>query len=524
MVEGVRSVLYVRLPVWKIYPGGVVYVADFIHKQRAGVEQNILDLALIEKSRQREVLKQRLLELKPDVVAFSWRNMQTFGPHPENDALDVVMNYDHSPNLWRKVKAAKDAIGIIYDYGRSRINNFRFLSLVRKLLPDSRIVVGGTAVSIFAKYITKKCPTNTVVVVGEGEPAMLSIVDGEETPQGHVYCIDKNSRITHHPAEESFDLARLTAVDFKYIESIFAEFREYTDGYMGVHTKRGCPFKCQFCLYNKIEGARQRYRDPVEVAREVEMLNKEYGVTKIWFTDAQFCSTRRSIKHVEQVLDEMIRRKTRVQWTGYLRLNYLTPEIARKMLKSGLSSIDLSFTGTQDVIDKLTLGYKLEQQMEAFKIFKQAGFTDQKVKLYMPLNAPGETRETLLATIDKINELYEMFGRDNVLPFIFFVGIQPNTPIEQQLLKQGYLKQGYNPLTLNPFAIKRLLYNPNPLGRLIGRAYLEALEASKSEDEYIGRATMEILHRELRQGKIVVDASVIKKSADKLSEYYEQTL
>jgi len=26
-------------------------------------------------------LKRRLLEFRPDVVAFSWRNMQTFGPH-----------------------------------------------------------------------------------------------------------------------------------------------------------------------------------------------------------------------------------------------------------------------------------------------------------------------------------------------------------------------------------------------------------------------------------------------------------
>jgi hypothetical protein len=56
-------------------------------------------------------------------------------------------------------------------------------------------------------------------------------------------------------------------------------------------------------------------------------------------------------------------------------------------------------------------------------------------------------------------------------------------------------------LTLNPFIIKKLLYNPKPLGRLIGRAYLRALEySSKMDDttgEYVGRATMEILEREL---------------------------
>lgn len=496
-----EKVLYVRLPLWKIWPGGVVYLADFIHKQRPHVMQEILDLALVAPAERSAVLRQRLETLRPDVVAFSWRNMQTFGPHPENDALDVVINYDHSPRPWRRVKAAWDAIGIIWDYARARLTNFAYLKLARRLLPEARIIVGGTAVSIFGEFVAAKCPPDSVVVVGEGEEAMLSVVDGYAAPAGHHYYKHRDGRIIHHPAEETFDLARLTAVDFAYIESIFPAFSAYLGGTIGVQTKRGCPFQCHFCLYNKIEGGRQRYRDPAEVAKEVDTLAKVYGVKSIWFTDAQFCSTRRSVKHVEQILDEMLARGTQVRWTGYLRLNHLTPAVARKMLATGISSIDLSFTGAQDVVDSLTLGYDLEQQMNAFAMFRDAGHSDQKVKLYMPLNAPGETVETLRATIARLHELYEMFGRDNVLPFIFFIGVQPGTPIERKLIDRRYLPRGYDPLTLNPFMIKKLLYNPKPLGTLIGASYLEALEllGSKSEEagDYIGRTTMEILGRKL---------------------------
>lgn len=496
-----ERVLYVRLPLWKIWPGGVVYLADFIHKQRPHVVQEILDLALVAPAERSAVLRRRLESLRPDVVAFSWRNMQTFGPHPENDALDVVINYDHSPRPWRRVKAAWDAIGIIWDYARARLTNFAYLKLARRLLPEARIVVGGTAVSIFGEFVAAKCPPDSVVVVGEGEEAMLSVVDGYTAPAGHHYYKHRDGRIIHHPAEETFDLARLTAVDFAYIESIFPAFSAYLGGTIGVQTKRGCPFQCHFCLYNKIEGGRQRYRDPAEVAKEVDTLAKVYGVKSIWFTDAQFCSTRRSVKHVEQILDQMLARGTQVRWTGYLRLNHLTPAVARKMLATGISSIDLSFTGAQDVVDSLTLGYDLEQQMSAFAMFRDAGHSDQKVKLYMPLNAPGETVETLRATIARLHELYEMFGRDNVLPFIFFIGVQPGTPIERKLIDRRYLPRGYDPLTLNPFMIKKLLYNPKPLGTLIGASYLEALEllGSKSEEagDYIGRTTMEILGRKL---------------------------
>lgn len=505
MTQTVRSILYIRLPVWKIWPGGMVYLADFIHKQRPEIRQEILDLAVIPPARRKSVLAERLKACDPDVVAFSWRNMQTFGPHPENDALDVVMNFDHSPNPWRRLKAAWQAVGIIADYAGQRLRNLAYLRLARRLQPRARLVVGGTAVSIFGQYIAKKCPPDTVVVVGEGEEALLSIADGFAAPSGHHYYKDAAGRIHHHPAEENFDLTRLTAVDFPYIASIFPAFAEYVDGSqaIGVHTKRGCPFQCHFCLYNKIEGPQQRYRDPVEVAKEIETLDKRYGVKHIWFTDAQFCSTRRSMAHVEAILDEMLARRLQVRWTGYLRLNYLTADIARKMIASGLESIDLSFTGSQDMIDSLTLGYELDQQMAAFRLFKEAGMTDQQVKLYLPLNAPGESPETLRATIARIEELYALFGRDKVLPFIFFVGIQPNTPIEKKLIAAGYLPKGYDPLTLWPFTIKKLLYNPPPLGPMIGRAYLRALEySSKLDDtagEYVGRATLEILAGELAQ-------------------------
>jgi hypothetical protein len=498
-----RSILYIRLPCWKIYPGGVIYVADFIHKRHPEIRQQLLDLALVAPADRQRVLIEHIESLRPDIVAFSWRNMQSFGPHPEDDALDVVMNFDHSPSWWRKLRAAKDAVRIIGDYVGSRLRNFGYMKLVRRLLPASRIVVGGTAVSIFGRYVAEKCPSDTVVVIGEGEDTMLSIVDGFTEPVGEFYYKDDGGRVSHRARSETFDLRGLTAVDFPYVESIFPAFGEYLGDDIGVHTKRGCPHQCHFCLYNKIEGANQRYREPAEIAREIETLNLRYGVRRIWFTDAQFCSTKRSIAHVDQILDELLARKLDIEWSGYLRLNHLTPAIARKMLATGIASVDLSFTGSQEIIDNLTLGYSLEQQMDAFRMFKAMGHSDQKVKLYMPLNAPGETVCTLLKTIEKVKELYALFGRDNVLPFIFFIGVQPDTPVEKVLIGQGYLPADYNPLTLNPFVIKKLLYNPKPLGRLIGRAYLEAVASMDPASDYIGRATLDVIERELSKPDIV---------------------
>ncbi len=497
MASSVQSILYVRFPCWKIYPGGMIYVADFIHKRHPEIRQHILDLAVIDKRDRRRRLIEEIEAQRPDMVAFSWRNMQSFGPNPDDDALDVVMNFDYSRKPHHRIKAAFDGLAILYEYLANRINNFRHMKLVRRMLPEARLVVGGTAVSVFGQYVAKECPPDTYVVVGEGQDSMLSVVEGAAVPVGDVYYKDRSGRIHRHSRQKIFDLRQETAVDFPYIQSIFPDFGKHLDDYVGVNTKRGCPYKCNFCLYTKIEGAKQRYRDPVDVADEVEILNKRYGVKKIWFTDAQFCSTKPSTIHMEKILDELLVRKLDIQWTGYIRLNYVTPQIAAKMVASGLASLDLSFTGSQEVIDALTLGYRLDEQMETLRMFRDAGYTKQKLKLYLPLNAPGETAETLRQTILKIKVLYDWFGRENVLPFIFFIGIQPGTPIEDKLKNSGYLPKNYNPLTYNPFMIMRLLYNPKPLGPVIAKAYLEAMESLDPASEYIGRATLDVLEREL---------------------------
>jgi hypothetical protein len=44
----------------------------------------------------------------------------------------------------------------------------------------------------------------------------------------------------------------------------------------------------------------------------------------------------------------------------------------------------------------------------------------------------------------------------------------------QRLLEEGYLSAGYNPLMLTPGSIKKLLYNPAPLNKIIAKACLSA--------------------------------------------------
>ena len=81
-------------------------------------------------------------------------------------------------------------------------------------------------------------------------------------------------------------------------------------------------------------------------------------------------------------------------------------------------------------------------------------------------------------SIESYKKVAAILGEDRVFPMMFFLGIQPNTDLEQRLLEEGYLSSGYNPLNLTPNSIRKLLYNPAPLSKLIGKACLAAWNRS----------------------------------------------
>lgn len=491
-----KSILYVRLPCWKIYPEGVIRLADYIHKHESGIKQFILDLSLAKPGERKTVLLQAIEELKPAIVAFSWRNIQTFAPHDDGPgaALTTVFKFNYAPSLLGKLSAVFEGFGLILDYHFQVRQNLSYINLAKKKLPHTKIVVGGTAFTIYPEEIIRQCPQGTIGVIGEGESALLKIIRDEDLSNEEVIIKKADGTIVKGEKQKYFKLEELTPIDFDYIQAIFPDFSSFLDGDVGIQTKRGCPYNCIFCIYNHIEGKEQRFRNPRMVVEEIEILNRKFGVDKIWFTDSQFCATEQSIPHAEEVLDEILTRKLAIQWTGYIRIENLSFSFIKKALASGITSFNLSFSGSQDVIDQLRLGYRLEKQLETFKMIKETGFSNQQIKLYLPLNAPGETNETLLETIRVCQRLDQLFGEARVEPWIFFLGIQPKTLLEKYAIETGYLKPDYDPLTRNPFLLKRLLYNPPPLGKIIARAYLEARTKNPTQ---VGKETLKILEKKL---------------------------
>ena len=173
-------------------------------------------------------------------------------------------------------------------------------------------------------------------------------------------------------------------------------------------------------------------------------------------------------------MERIIAERLEIEWSGYIRTSLITSELATLMVRSGVGDLEVAITsGSQEVLNSLHMGFMLDRLYDGCRYLAEAGFRG-KVILNYSLNAPDETEATLRDSIESYKRVAAILGEDRVFPMMFFLGIQPHTDLEHRLLEEGYLSSGYNPLMLSPSSIRKLLYNPAPLNKLIGRACLAA--------------------------------------------------
>ena len=172
------KLLHVRLPCKKIYPGGSIYLADYLHKE-ANAEQRIIDLATVNKKDRLDFLNSEIYSFRPAIIAFSWRDIQIFSPDHDDNSLRNAFNFYYSPNPISKLKSAIAGVQSILDY-RFRIDeNLSYINHVAKNF-NSRIIVGGPAVSVFAQHVINRLEDGILGVIGEGEDVLVKVLHGFE--------------------------------------------------------------------------------------------------------------------------------------------------------------------------------------------------------------------------------------------------------------------------------------------------------------------------------------------------------
>ncbi|BAZ15539.1 radical SAM domain-containing protein [Calothrix sp. NIES-4071] len=497
-----NRILYVRLPCNPIFPIGVVYLSDHVHKQFPYIEQRIFDLGTVPPLDYSSALDRCIDEFKPTLLVFSWRDIQIYAPvgGRGGNPLQNAFEFYYAKNPFIKLRGALGGLRIFIAY---YVELWRNLGLIKRGLkraqryqPQARAMVGGGAVSVFYEQLNKSLPKGTIVSVGEGETLLSKLLSGGEFRDERCYVVGEDApreRLIH---EQPTPLEK-TACNYDYIETIWPEFNYYLsekDFYIGVQTKRGCPHNCCYCVYTVVEGKQVRINPADEVVAEMRQLYNR-GVRNFWFTDAQFIPARRFIDDAIELLQKIVDSgMSDINWAAYIRADNVTPELSDLMVKTGMNYFEIGITsGSQELVRKMRMGYNLRTVLQNCRDLKAAGFNDL-VSVNYSFNVIDERPETIRQTIAYHRELERIFGADKVEPAIFFIGLQPHTHLEEYALKENILQPGYDPMSLMPWTAKKLLWNPEPLGSFFGEVCLQAWRQNPND---FGREVMNILEQRL---------------------------
>ena len=497
-----NRILYVRLPCNPIFPIGVVYLSDHVHKQFPDIQQRIFDLGTVPPLDYTAALDKCIDEFKPTLLVFSWRDIQIYAPvgGRGGNPLQNAFEFYYAKNPFVKLRGGIGGLRIFIAYYVELWRNIglvkRGLKRAQKYQPQARAVIGGGAVSVFYEQLGKSLPKGTIISVGEGETLLTKLLGGKEIRDERCYVVGEEKprdRLIH---EQPTPLEK-TACDYDYIETIWSEFNYYLlekDFYIGVQTKRGCPHNCCYCVYTVVEGKQVRINPAEEVVAEMRQLY-DRGVRNFWFTDAQFIPARKFMDDAIELLQKIVDSgMTDIHWAAYIRADNLTPELCELMAKTGMNYFEIGITsGSQELVRKMRMGYNLRTVLQNCRDLKAAGFNDL-VSVNYSFNVIDERPETIRQTIAYHRELERIFGADKVEPAIFFIGLQPHTHLEEYAFKEGILKPGYDPMSLMPWTAKKLLWNPEPLGSFFGEVCLQAWRQNPND---FGREVMKILEEKL---------------------------
>jgi radical SAM superfamily enzyme YgiQ (UPF0313 family) len=170
------------------------------------------------------------------------------------------------------------------------------------------------------------------IVVGEGEWSAWRYVNREG--DAYPYCEGIDS--IPFPAWHLFPM--------HYYRLMRQPGAENTDFMFPVLTSRGCPFKCNFC-YRMTPG--HKFRKPEAVLEEIGTLQRDYGITYIYFYDELVMAGE---ERTEELCKAFIKHRPGFKWLANGRLNYAKPAMLRLMKEAGCVFVNYGIESCDDLV------------------------------------------------------------------------------------------------------------------------------------------------------------------------------
>lgn len=284
------------------------------------------------------------------------------------------------------------------------------INIAKKLKEENKntkIVAVGPFVPLLIQYI-KNNQVFDYCINGEYEFAVLNLIKhiskGQDIKIKGVVDLHKTDKvcIDHTDLIENLD-----DLPFPYREifpsnenpdinvywDVFCQLRPAVQ----IHTSRGCPYRCYFCLWNQVVYNEGKYRtfSIKRVVDEIEYIIKKFNAKEIYIDDDDFTINR---NHVKGICEEIIRRKLNIKWSCMADAINLDEELIFLMAKSGCIGIKFGVESvSKEVLKFIGKPVKIEKVKNLVKWCNKYGIRTHATFTFGLL---GETKQTMKESLE----------------------------------------------------------------------------------------------------------------------------
>jgi len=316
------------------------------------------------------------------------------------------------PEHWRQSIPRADIYGFS-TFTTSFHRTLDILKIVKNINPHAVTVAGGPHASALPEVVSLFFD---FVVVGEGEQALLHLVATLEAGK-------RLPSILHGIPVPRLD--DLPLPDYSLVD--ITSYRRIVDGRpsLSILSSRGCPYRCVFCNSIIMGGGRNvRFRTAENVVAEIRKLKAEWGFTSFRFQDDNLTLNRSRLRELTALL-----KQEAIRYRCFGRVDHCTHDVAEMLFEGGCRHIAFGIeSGSDEILQRMEKRQTVDEIRQGIFNARASGL---KVRVYLMVGFPGETWETVQATVDLMLEC--MPDEFSVYPLIPY----PGTPIYQQPEKFG---------------------------------------------------------------------------------------
>ena len=294
------------------------------------------------------------------------------------------------------------------------------LSELPKVLPDTKLWLGGSEVSFHADEILKAFPQLTGIMLGEGEETFTELL--KFYWEANSCLSDIKGIVCHEGFTNERELTDINSLPF-----IYDDLCAFKNRIIYYESQRGCPFRCAYCLSSIDKKVRLRDMDKVKAELKFFLDN---NVNQVKFIDRTFNCNARHALEIWKFLLENDNGITNFHFE--IAADLLTKEqleIIKKM-RAGLIQLEIGVQSTNETTLKaINRHMDISQLKETVSLINSFKNVHQHLDLIAGL--PYEDFESFTKSF---NDVYDMAPNQLQLGFL---KVLKGSPMEEKASEYG---------------------------------------------------------------------------------------